>query len=190
MEGAVGGQPTSPALLPAGHSWTRTDGAQHKSPRWNNRSSRPGLHLEGGSRAKRGNSHKCKRQQEIQGTSRGEGTIPSPFTALSARVPPGLGALPGPTDLVWWNGCLPHQLALLLSPRLKKNWKMKEVIERLRQDRPETGNQRCVTTLCCRAPSLLASPIDHSNLCPATISSGLLQHWMDWAPPTVFTRPK
>lgn len=84
-----------------------------------------------------------------------------------------LGGTAAPTDLVWQNGCLLHQLALLLSPRLKENWKMKKYQWLTGSGKiPQKEGIKRVTTFCCRAPSLPASPTDHSNLCPATTSEG------------------
>lgn len=82
---------------------------------------------------------------------------PKPLRCFVHPCTSWLGGTPVPAHLRWCNGCLPHQPALLLSPRLKKNWKMKELIEKLRQDSPETGNQECIKHSA--AGHLLSQPV-------------------------------
>lgn len=129
MEGAMEGQPASTALLPAGHSWTRTamEKAQftcnfcswHKLLRRNIRSRRPGLYLEGGSRAKTGDEVAKKAKGSRRRRGHIEGKAPPPQAPLLLFPPMHL--------LAWWHSesfltyvteQLPAPLPLLLlSPR-------------------------------------------------------------------------
>lgn len=207
-EGAREGQPVSTALLPAGHSCTRTPTdkaqftrsfcSQHKSLCWNNSSSRPRLYLEGGSRAKPGDEVAKKAKGSRKYREHLERKAP-PQAPLLLFLPMYL--------LVWW-----HSKSLLTScdrvaacPATcpcslvlggKKTGKLRKWVS-LKQEqqqstfgsgkpgRPLQTPQRRgigsswmrsnaqhehVTSLFCRAPSLPASPTNHSKVCPATFS--------------------
>lgn len=205
---AIGGQPVSTALLPAGHSCTRTamDKAEftcnfcspHKSLCWNNRSRRPGLYLEGGSRAKPGDEVAEKAKGSRKCREHLEGKAPPQAPLL--RFPP-------MHLLAWW-----HSESLLtscdrvaacpttspcssvLGERKSGKWRKWVSLKQERQQgtpgsskpgkplqtpkrqgirpswmRSNTQDKRG-TSFFCRAPSLPASPINHSTLCPATFS--------------------